>query len=166
MAAGRTWPANFLRVALDSRINPHPWLMPNLHGMLYGASLARPAEILLSLAVAVLVWYVARSRASLRFALSAAVIGGLLTSQHAYLPDASLILPAALTFSLEASVRWVRLLALVILTPVVYFVTAVPALTGIPPLLILILLVGAAWASSRACTDLPPAGAIWLAPVR
>jgi hypothetical protein len=143
-AGGLHWPTDFLRVALDSRINPHPWLMPNLHGMLYGARFAAPAEIVLSLAVGALVWYIARSARSLRFALAAALIGGLLTSHHAYLPDASLLLPAALTFPFEASARWVRLLAIAILLPVVYFLTAIPALTWAPPLLILVLLLGAA----------------------
>lgn len=154
-AAGRNWPAEFLRVAMDSRINPHPWLMPNLHGLFYGARFAGPLEIALSLAVAIMVWRVARSEASLRFALAAALIGGLLTSRHAYIPDAALLLPAVLTFPFEATVRWVRVLAIVSLLPTVYFLTAIPALTWAPALLVLLLLVGAAVAVPSVVASLP-----------
>jgi hypothetical protein len=155
-AGGLHWPADFLHVALDSRINPHPWQMPNLHGMLYGTGFATPGEIVLSLAVAALVWYVARSTASLRFALATALIGGLLTSRHAYLADASLLLPAALTFPFEASARWVRILAVTILLPVPFVLTAMPALIWARPLLILILLLGAASALPEGGTTALP----------
>jgi hypothetical protein len=142
-AGGPHWFADFLRVTLDARINPHPWAMPNLHGMLYGTNFINAAEAALSLCVCALVWCIARSRVSTEYALAAAAIGGLLTSHHAYLPDAALLLPAALTFPFEAAARWVRMLAVAAVLPTTWFLTAIPALMPVPPLLILVLLAGA-----------------------
>jgi len=139
---GVHWPSQFLTVALDSRINPHPWLMPNLHGMLYGAAGGGAAEAALSVLVAAMVWYIARNAASLQIALAAALVGGLLTSHHAYLPDAVLLLPASLTVGFAAQTRWLRILAVLVMLPVLYFLQAFPVLIFVPPAAILLLLIG------------------------
>jgi hypothetical protein len=143
-AAGRHWPAEFLRAALDRHVNPHPWSMPNLQGLFYGASFAAPAEFVFSIAVAILVWRTVRIGVSTEYALAATLVGGLLTSHHAYLPDAALLLPAALIIPFEASTRWLRLLAIVAVLPIAYVPWAIPKLTFVPSLLVLLLLAGMA----------------------
>jgi Glycosyltransferase family 87 len=146
---GLHWPSQFLTVALDSRINPHPWLMPNLRGMLYGVPGAGVWEAVLSVLTAVLVWYIARGDVGIHAALAAALAGSLLTSHHAYLPDASLMLPAALTLGFAAQTRWLRMLAILTMLPILYFTQAVPALTAVPPAAVLLLLMGLAYEVRR-----------------
>jgi hypothetical protein len=142
---GVRWPSQFLTVALDSRINPHPWLMPNLHGLLYGIPGSGVWEAALSVLAAVLVWYIARGAVGIHTALAALLVGSLLTSHHAYLPDAALLLPASLTVGFAAQTRWLRALAILPMLPILYFMQAVPALTAVPPAAILLLLMGLAY---------------------
>jgi len=86
-------------------------------------------------------------------------VGGLLTSHHAYLSDASLLLPASLTLGFTAQTRWVRMLAILTMLPILYFMQALPALTAVPPAASLLLLLGLAYevqhrgkqAEDRAC---------------
>jgi hypothetical protein len=116
--------------------------MPNLQGLFYGASFAAPAEIGFSIAVALLVWRTVRIGVSTEYVLAATLVGGLRTSHHAYLPDAALLLPAALTIPFEASTRWLRLLAIVAVLPIAYIPWAIQKLTFVPSLLVLPLLAG------------------------
>ena len=148
--AGAHWPADFLRAALSSKVSPHPWSMPNLRGLFYGLPFHTPAELILSLVVAWMVWRIVRSPASMAYALAATLVGGLLISHHAYLPDAALLFPAALTVPFETTSPAVGTGAVLTVLPLAYIPWAIPSLTFVPEFLILVLLAGMAWSARRA----------------
>jgi hypothetical protein len=115
-AAGPGGFAAFLRTASSPAVNPAIGIMPNLHGLFPGNA---GLELAAALVVAGLTYFAAR-RGSQSWALAATLVGGLLTSHHAYLADCALLLPALLVMSAEADSAWQRRLALLLMAPVVY----------------------------------------------
>jgi hypothetical protein len=115
-AAGPGGFAAFLRMAASPAVNPGVEIMPNLNGLFRGNA---GLELAAALAVAGSTWFAAR-RGSQSWALAATLVGGLLTSHHAYLADCALLLPALLVMSAEADSAWQRCLALLLMAPVVY----------------------------------------------
>ncbi len=107
-------------------------------------------------AVAAAVWAIGR-RMSFEYGLAATLAGGLLTSYHAYLQDCSVLLPAALTVVASTTLRWLRLLAVLLLTPVTYFLLlADSSLTVVVPAAILVMIAGMlseSWSRSNAGTQ-------------
>jgi hypothetical protein len=151
---GWHWPAAYLRSVANPLIDPSS-RMPNIRG-LAGGNLW--VEIIFCLVVAACVWHLCRT-ASLLAGLSAALVGGLLVSHHMVPSDAILLWPAALVIFQEARNRLVRVVAILLVTPVGH-VAAV--LWG--PLYVLAelgLLAGLEWPSSAVPTvldELPEAG--------
>jgi hypothetical protein len=126
--AGPGWPREMAAVLADPAVHPHLAMMPNLRGV------SAAAQWALAPAVAAAVWWVARRR-SFYYGLAATLAGSLLVSFHAYLPDCTLLLPAALIVATEAA-RWpARWMAIALLTPLPYFLA--PALLAGPVLLLL-----------------------------
>jgi hypothetical protein len=117
---GLGWPAAYLRVLTDPAIHPGITQMPNLNGLLGRWGAPASVEWLLMAVVAALVAFIAR-RAPFEYALAAALTGGLLLSYHAYLADCALLLPAALIVLAQTASPALRLLAVVLLTPVTGF---------------------------------------------
>ena len=115
-AAGPDGFAAFLRTVTTPVINPGLEVMPNLNGLFHGNV---TLEVAGAVVAAVLVGVAARS-GSQQWALGALLLGGLLTSHHAYIPDCTLLLPAALAMASEADRPWQRYLALFLLAPIVY----------------------------------------------
>lgn len=106
----------FVRTASSSIVNPGLDAMPNLNGLFHGNG---GLELAAALAVAALVCLAAR-RGSQSWALAATLVGGVLTSHHAYVADCALLLPALLVMVSQADRAWQRRLALVLMTPIVY----------------------------------------------
>ena len=99
---------------------PNPGLMPNLHGALSYFAFGPWLEVLVGLSVAVAVWIVAR-RTSFPYALACSLVGGVLVSYHAYLPDYALLLPACLTVFVGTEVPLLRAVSLFLLSPAAHF---------------------------------------------
>jgi hypothetical protein len=106
----------FVRTASSSIVNPGLEVMPNLNGLFHGNG---GLELVAALAVAALV-YQAAHRGSQSWALAATLVGGLLTSHHAYVADCALLLPALLVMASETDRDWQWYLALFLMAPVVY----------------------------------------------
>ncbi len=117
---GLHWPADYWRVLTDPNVHPSAGNMPNLHGMLSFWPAVGWLEWPLAAAVVAVVWWVAR-RADFDRALAATLAGGLLLSYHSYLPDCSILLPAALIALTTARRLPLRVMALFLLTPAAYF---------------------------------------------
>jgi hypothetical protein len=117
--AGWGWPLEFFASATNPAFSPRLELSPTLHGILASVSGGLVLEILLGATVLAAVWFVCRY-SDQRLALAAMLAGGLLLSVHAYLPDLSLLLPAALTAMALAQTRLARLATLALLTPLVH----------------------------------------------
>ena len=119
-AAGASWPLDYYRVLTDSRINPWPPVMVNLHGMFYGLPGALPLELAGDVVIAAATWFTVR-RVSFQQGLAVICIAGLITSFHGYTGDCVLLLPAGLILNSTISDRWVGLFAILFLTPPLYF---------------------------------------------
>ncbi len=114
--AGWGWPLDFYHAVSNPGFSPGLEFMPNLHGALAVVPGGTVLEMLLGASVAAAVWMVCRYRGFLE-ALAACLAGGMLLSYHAYLPDFSLLLPAALTVMATSELPALRALAVVLLAP-------------------------------------------------
>lgn len=153
--AGASWPKEYFSVLTDPKIHPAAGHMPNLHGLVAPWPALRWLEWVLAAGVIAAVWIIGR-RASFDYGLAAALSGGLLVSYHAYLPDCSVLLPAALILIGVTAWRWLRFLAVILLTPASYLLLlADSAITTLLPLAILVVLVGMLLESWRAPQEQP-----------
>jgi glycosyl transferase family 87 len=117
---GVHWPMDYWRVLTDPAIHPGAGHMPNLHGLMSFWPAVRWLEWPAAALTVAAVWRVAR-RGDFDIALAATLAGGLLVSYHSYLPDCSVLLPAALVVLSTTASAWLRVLAMFLLTPVAYF---------------------------------------------
>jgi len=118
-AEGAAWPRNLLRLSAVSDFSPAAPKMPNLLGLTNWLPYGIVVETVLAVAVLVAVWLISRHSAPVTGA-TAAVIGGLLVSHHAYVYDALLLLPAlALAWHLPLP-ETVRYWILFLWTPLPY----------------------------------------------
>jgi hypothetical protein len=148
--AGLGWPGDYYCVLTDPLIHPQAGNMPNLHGLFSFWPARGGWEWPAAVVTAGAVWVVTRG-ADFDSALAATLAGGLLVSYHAYLPDCSVLLPACLIALSAAPWAGLRLLALVLLTPVAYLLllqkSAVAA--ALPALVLALVLLMAYMATQR-----------------
>lgn len=144
--AGADWPVRYLATVSSPSIGPGEHIMPNLHGLLRDFPARGIWEVLLALTCGVLVWMVARHGA-FDLGVAAALIAGVLTSVHAYLPDCALLIPAALVL-FGTRIPWMRMAAVAILLPFLYlFLHAASPAGRVVPAILLLLLCAMAWAT-------------------
>ncbi len=117
--AGPTWPLEYYAIVTTPAINSNPVLMPNLHGLVVEAPASNTMEALLAAIVAFTTWRIARHR-GLAESLGLAFIGGLLISYHAYLPDAVVLIPAAMFIGTKISGSALHLGITVLLLPPIW----------------------------------------------
>ena len=139
--AGPAWPGAYYRVLTDPNIHPGLEQMPSLHGLVGRWGWPAPVEWILAAAVAGVV-AVTAARRSFEYALAAALAGGVLVSYHSYLADCALLLPATLIVLTETASRPLRMLTVVLLTPLTGFLLVMnsPATGAVMPLAVLALL--------------------------
>ncbi len=119
VVAGWEWPRQYAAVIFDPRGSPNLAGMPNLHGLMFNLHGFGVPEYLISLAVIGMVWWVIRHR-PFGIAAAATLLGSLLLSQHSYLQDCAILIPALLILVRPACGRLVRFGALVLLLPLPY----------------------------------------------
>jgi glycosyl transferase family 87 len=147
-AAGIQLAPEYARFVLQERTNPGVRVMPNLRGLLVGLPHDLAWETAISFVVALAVVWVGR-RTSFSIGLSTALVGSLLTSHHAYLSDVLLLLPALLTLATEVPRVSVRLLCILLLSPLPFLVIPKVPLAGPAPLLLIALLAAlVAWVAT------------------
>ena len=117
--AGLDWPMQMLRTLSSGAIAPREDVFPNLRGLLQPFTDQLLPELLLDLAVAGMVWVIAR-RADFAYGMAAVITGSLLVSHHAGAQDASLLIPALLIVVSRTTITWVNLLCVILLTPLPY----------------------------------------------
>jgi glycosyl transferase family 87 len=149
------WIPQFIAFVSSAKANMHTYAMPNLLALFTGLPHAMLWEIAGSVCVAALVvWLAARSSFSL--ALSASLVGGLLTSHHAYYSDVLLVLPALVLILRETTSMVVRLCGGLLLSPLPFLVIAVAPLVAPVPLLLVILLVALAFEQVKTSAAVTP----------
>jgi hypothetical protein len=139
--SGLTWPRDYYRILTNPKSLEGVSQMPNLHGLFFGWPGSLLLEGLLAAGVVVMTWRVVR-RTTFEWGLAATLAGSLLLSFHAYVADAVVLLPAALTIYSSSTGPWLRLLCLFLLTPIGYLLSlsSVPPLTAVVPVAVLLLL--------------------------
>ena len=130
---GWNWPGRYLAELLHHNIDPAPLELHNIRGLVHG-SLA--GEIALGLTVVAAVWMVCR-RAPFEISLSAALAGSLLVSHHLTASDWAMLLPAGLTLGIQAPACYIRVGAVLLITPLVTYLWGIPALMRLPDLALL-----------------------------
>lgn len=133
--AGRGWVVEYVRFVMAEQVSPDIRSMPNLHALVAGLRYSTALELAGAALVAVAVAWIS-SRTDFSIGMSAALIGSLLVSHHAYLADALLLLPALLTVVAESSGSLRRLLCAVLLSPLPFLVSAKVPLAAPLPLLL------------------------------
>jgi len=146
--SGWGWPRQYVSLIFDPIASPGLWAMPNLHGLMVNLHCGRALEYLLSLAVTGMVWWVVRHRP---FGVAAAVtvLGSLLLSQHAYIHDCAILIPALLALIRSASGSVVRFSALLLLLPVTYEFSFYRGSGTVLTVLLLVLMAAVTWASGN-----------------
>jgi hypothetical protein len=138
--AGTNWPPEYAHFVRQGQTSANIRIMPNLHGLLDGLPHSLAWEICGVVLVAIAVAWIAR-RTSFSVGLSAALAGSLLISHHAWAADMLLLLPALLTLATAVPHIPLRLLSIVLLSPLPFLVNPVVPLAGPVPLLLAALLV-------------------------
>lgn len=134
------WIPKFIAFTSSARANMHTPVMPNLLALFAGLPHAFIWEITGGVCIAALVFWLS-ARSSFSLALSASLVGGLLTSHHAYFSDMLLVLPALVFILRETTSIAVRLCGGLLLSPLPFLITAVVPLAAPIPLLLVFLLV-------------------------
>ena len=119
VAQGWNWPAEYAHFLRTAEITPTGFTMPNMRGLLIATVGDRPRlEWILAAALAVIVIYAVARIRDFGPALALAIAAGLLTSHHAYVQDASLLL---LIPVMAPNLRRSRKIALALIAPPIYF---------------------------------------------
>jgi hypothetical protein len=116
---GFGWPAAWLAQSRLPDFEHAVNRMPNLRGLLsfLGGSFA--LELAMGVIVAIAVYFLSR-RLPLRISMAVALAGGLLLSHHAYVYDCPVLLPALLLAFEERVPEWLRMWAVLLITPIPY----------------------------------------------
>jgi hypothetical protein len=115
---GASWPRHYLAMITQPLFSPAPERMPNLRGMAHWLPWPAVGEAVLAVGVILLVWSICRMSSDLGAAGAIAVAGGLVLAHHGYANDCALLIPLlALTIQRAAAPRWLKLWAIVLLTP-------------------------------------------------
>ncbi len=138
---GPHWFAQFLGAIGDPSINPDPSMFFNLRGLARGNTIF---EILLAIPVVAAAVYVTR-RAELVTGLAMVLAAGLLIGHQQTVSDTVLLIPVALTLAVDPRLRYAKVLAVFLVTPVAYFLMMTPGVWQIPRLLLLALVFVLAW---------------------
>ncbi len=139
-AAGPSWIPGYIHFVLQGQTNPSLRAMVNLHGLFEGLPHGAILEIIVGIAAAAAVAWIA-ARTTFAAGLSVALAGSLLASHHAYPADALLLLPALLTLIAEFRTLPITIVSALLLTPLPFLLTpAVPLAAPVPLLLILLLI--------------------------
>jgi len=152
---GWNWPLRYLELLRTPAITPVSFTMPNLRGLLratVGDAIGDVigVEVLLTALVALLFIWVTLRTPDLGQGLALAVAAGLLTSYHAYVQDACLLLTIPV---FAPGLEWTRRITLALLAPPLYFLLmAEGPVSAALPLGIVALFTAIAWENPRSET--------------
>jgi len=128
VAAGPTWPIEYIETLTQSRISPSLQLMPNIHGLVGNMPCAIWLEVGFALAVLGACWWVFR-RATFEISVALSIVAGFLISYHSYGHDGAILIPAALIFLARMESLAVKAASLALLFPLTWMAPAVPIQT-------------------------------------
>jgi hypothetical protein len=134
-SAGASWPVEYAKFILQSQTNPNVRGMPNLRGLVDGLPHSTGWEIGIGVVIAVGVGWLA-AHSGFGAGMSAALVGSILLSHHAYAADLLILLPALLTILEGAAWMSTRVICVLLLSPFPFFVTPAVPLAGPVPLLL------------------------------
>ncbi len=119
VAGGLSWPLDLFKAATAPGFSSSPHLMPNIYGLVGAQGVITVGEICGAALAGAVVWF-GSARWDFPTAIACGLAASLLTSRHAYLPDAVLLIPAGLAVFVAAKKLPARIAALVLLAPPSY----------------------------------------------
>ena len=115
---GPGWPLGYAKISQMPELSPGSARMPNLYGIASWIPWTAAAEIVGAVAIVLLLWAACRGGTDLGTAGAAAAACGLLLSHHAYAGDSALLIPlSVLTFQRPGAPLWLKVWAIVLLSP-------------------------------------------------
>ena len=116
---GPGWLLQYRKMSQLPQFSPAEARMPNLYGIASWLPWPTTAEIAGAIAIILLLWAACRSGLDLGTAGAAAAGCGLLLAHHSYARDCGLLLPlSVLTIQRHALPHWLKVLAVLMLSPV------------------------------------------------
>ena len=116
---GPGWFVQYMKMSQLPEFSPATARMPNLHGLAAWLPWPTTTEIVGAAAVMLLLWAACRSDLDLGTAGAAAAACGLLLGHHSYAGDCALLIPlAVLTIQRQGLPHWLKVWAVLLLSPV------------------------------------------------
>ena len=116
---GPGWIFQYRKMLQLPQFSPAEARMPNLHGIASWLPWPTTAEIAGAVAIILLLWTACRGGAELGMAGAATAACGLLLAHHSYTYDCALLIPlAVLTIQRHALPHWLKVWAVLLLSPV------------------------------------------------
>jgi hypothetical protein len=131
-SGGWDWPRQYAAIIQLPNTTPDNSAMPNLNGLVSGLPHSVFWEAAGACLVVLAAWLVVRGK-DISYAIAATLVSGLLVSHHAFLRDAVLLIPACLLMLSRATGTALRVVAILVLCPLVYVTPIRPgALVALP----------------------------------
>ena len=119
---GPRWLLEYWKMSKLPGFSPAAERMPNLHGLASWLPWASATEIICATAIMLLLWAMCRGGADLGMAGAAAAACGLLVGHHSYAGDCALLIPlAVLTIQRQGMPGWLKVWAILLLSPAIVF---------------------------------------------
>jgi hypothetical protein len=153
-AAGWTFPVAYWSALRGPNANLSQGTMPNLNGLRSTLDVSPWTEFAGAAVVVLAAWFIARRSGAIH-AVAGTTAGSLLVSHHAYLQDCSILIPGILGLLVVGCSGFTRLLAFILLVPVVYIASGQGLLCLVPTVLMLLLLLALAFEARRGAGGQP-----------
>jgi hypothetical protein len=131
---GWDWPRPYAAILRLPNTTPDDSSMPNLNGLVSGLPHSLFWEATGACLVILAAWLVVRGK-DISYAIAATLVSGLLVSHHAFLRDAVLLIPACVLMLSRTTTITHRLVAILVLCPLVYLIPIRPGAIVALPLL-------------------------------
>lgn len=115
---GPGWPLAYAKMSSMPGFSPAPERMPSVYGLASWLPWTSAVEALLAAGVVALLWMTCRATTDLGVVGAASAACGLLIGHHAYAEDCALLIPLAVVTIRRRTPAWLKLLAILVLSPV------------------------------------------------
>lgn len=147
-AAGWSFPIAYLNSLRGPNANLSQSTMPNLNGLRTTLDAPPWTEFAGAFVVVLAAWFIVRRSGAIQ-AVAGTAAGGLLVSHHAYVQDCSILIPGILGLLVVSRSPYTRLIAFILVVPIVYIASGQGLFRLVPAVLVLLLTLALAFEARR-----------------